>query len=241
MKKDESKYFNFPVQLLKGFLIDHKACLSNILDYALYDHAKNILADDEDDEDEREMDVKIIQSSHFFGVDLPIEAMDQIFENGEELYYEYPRNSPKVGISEDVYWDFNNNYKSDFEKVSLLAFLALKSIVQKKAYCKVVNHFILSRMDGMTGSVKSNEELSPEIQKYANEYQMKKIKFELSENWNMNYYGRYTRGFYVSFKMELVDLIYQVEKKRKARQVDQHKEKQKTALECALEKLKTEG
>lgn len=232
--KDESKYFNFPVQLLDGFLIDHEECLINILHYAIYDHAENKL-------EEGEIEERIIDSAAFLMVEIPFEHWGHVEQNGEELYNKYSDGSPKVGISRSVYWDFRTNYKTDFEKVTLLALLALKSIVQKKAYCKVTNHFILSRMDGKAGAVKSNEELSLEVQKYANEYQLKKIKYELSENWNLNYYGRYTRGFYVSFKMELVDLIYQVEKKRKARQVNQHKEKQKTALQCALEKLKTEG
>ena len=36
--KDEVRYFNFPICLIKGFLNDHKKCLADILSYTLYEY-----------------------------------------------------------------------------------------------------------------------------------------------------------------------------------------------------------
>ena len=92
-------------------------------------------------------------------------------------------------------------------------------------------------MDGHSSSVTEGQQLSDKIKVFNNEYQIKKIKAELSDNWGLVHYGRYTRGFYVSFTMELEDLIYQVEKKRKSRKLKQQKNERKNALENALKRL----
>ena len=35
-EQSDFRYFNFPIQLLKGFMTDHKRVLENISNYALY-------------------------------------------------------------------------------------------------------------------------------------------------------------------------------------------------------------
>jgi len=228
--KDKPKYFNFPVPLLSNFLTNKKECLDNILYYSLYYHAENKL-------EHGSIDQRIKASADHYNVQLGSAA--NAILNGKELNEVYnDQNLPIIGLSLNIYWDYRSNYKTEFEDVTLLAFLAIKSIVQKKSYNKLTNLFWLSRMNGNPGTVESAKELSNELQRYAKEYQITKIKDELSINWNLIHYGRYTRGFYVSFKMTLENLIFQVEKKRKSKQVQTEKEKRKIALSKAMERLK---
>ena len=65
----------------------------------------------------------------------------------------------------------------------------------------------------------------------------KKIKTELRDNWNLITYSRYTRGFYVSFKLDLEQLVYEAEKRRKSTKEKQAQLAEKLALEKALSRL----
>lgn len=222
--KSKKKYFNFPVVLLEGFLIDHKKCLNDILDYAMYAYCVKYDSDG---------DIK--RAARFFGVTLGNEF--KTYGNGNELFDSVPEGLPKVGISIDIFFDYYKNEKSEFQKVTLLAFLAIKSVLQKKAYWNLYNDFLIARMDGKSQPIKDVNELSPELQKYNKEYQFKKIKNELILNWGLIHYAYYTRGFYVSFKMPLEDLIFQVEKKKKSNKLKEQKEKETAARATAMERL----
>lgn len=219
------KYFNFPITLLKGFLSDDKTCLNNICYYALYQHSLILEHGDELD--------MFKSSASFYKITLP--NAESFFAKGQKLYEDL-HDTPKCGLNLDVFWEYYKNEKSEFEKVSLLGFLAIKSILGRKAYCKVDNKFWLSRMSGESKSLDISL-LDPRIQKYKTEYQTKKIKSELKHNWGLRTYSRYTRGFYVSFKLDLEDLIFEVEKKRKTLKEKQSKIEEKAMLERVLSKL----
>jgi len=223
----EEKYFNFPIQLLDGFLVNSNKCLSDLLYYSLYTHTFKLEYNDEMS--------KFKAAAKFYNV--KIRDIKRAEEIGEELFNSIPLKSPKVGLNLAMYWDYHDNHKTEFEKVCLLGFLAIKSIVQNKAYCKITNKYWLSRMDGNTCSIKDDLELSDEINKYNNEYQTKKIKTELMLNWNLITYSRFTRGFYVSFKLDIEKLVFEAEKKRKSTRLKQHKFAVKLALEKANARL----
>src|SRR5690606_31688938 len=97
------------------------------------------------------------------------------YENGESLYNSIPERTPIVGLNKDILFDYYKNDKTDFQKVCLLGFLGIKSILQNKAYCKIDNKYWLSRMDGKTKSVKDYTELSPDVFKYSKRYHLTKI------------------------------------------------------------------
>ena len=221
------RYFNFPVTLLKDFLIRSERVLIDISHYAVYSHSREFEYGTEVQ--------KIKASSSYFNI--VFSNNQQVFDNGKILFDGTRMKTPKVGINLSIFWDFNNNNKSDFEKVCLLGFLALKSILQQKAYCKITNAFWLARMDGKAKSCPFNE-LSEPMRKYANEYQTKKIKTELRLNWNLITYSRYTRGFYVSFKLDVDQLVYEAEKRRKSNKEKQLKALESEALEKALKRVK---
>lgn len=224
----KEKYLNFPIHFLDGFLDNSNECLRDILNYSLYAHSINLEFNDEVS--------RFKSAAEFYEADLG-DNPEHKHMMAENIYNSAHRNCPKVGINLSVFWDFYINYKSEFEKVCLLGFLAIKSIVQNKAYCKITNNYWLSRMDGKASSIKNKNELSDRIAKYHNEYQTKKIKRELRNNWNLKTYSRYTRGFYVSFKLPLDQLIYEAEKRRKSNIEKQYKLEEKRAIELALSRL----
>ena len=224
----KEKYLNFPIQLLAGFVVEPKKVLNEIVDYAIYQNSLKL-------EFGNELQ-KIKESAIFYNMTLA--SAKRTLDNGKILYNSIPDNSPKVGLSVSIFWDFYKNDKSEFDKVCLLGFLAIKSILGVKSYCKVTNSYLWARMDGKANTIVEVNELSNEVRKYANRYQTENIKNELILNWHLVYYSRYTRGFYVSLKMSLEDLIFEAEKKRKSLKENQQKALQKEALNKALERLK---
>lgn len=223
-------YFNFPVEILKGFLINDKKCLNDILYYAVYAHSLNL-------EGKTPLQ-KFVNSSSYFGV--KIGNKETAFEKGELLYDSISLYAPKTGIEKGIYWDFYDNEKTEFEKMCLLAFLALKSIIGIKPYTKATNLYLWSRMDGNNKAFNEVSELSKEIKAIANRYKTDLIKTELQNNWGLKMYSRYTRGFYVSFSIDLSELIFQAEKKRKSRKEKELKQKKLDAYKIAIERLNQE-
>lgn len=225
---ENAKYFNFPVQLLSGFPDEKTKVLDNIFDYAIYSRSITLEGDAE---------TTIKDACKFFEVTTGNHRRTR--QNGEELFNSIRPGSPMVGISVKMFFEYYSNQKSGFEDVCLLAFLALKSIVQAKAYCKVTNSYMLCRMDGNAQSFQDENNLSEAIRKYSTRRMLDKIKKELQLNWNVNYYSYYTRGFYVSIdqKITLDKLVFEVEKRRKSTKEKQLKQKKDEARRHAIEQL----
>jgi len=82
-----------------------------------------------------------------------------------------------------------------------------------------------------------NPIFNPILKKYQNRYHFDKVKQELQQKWNVKYYARYTRGFYVSLTMDYEKLVLEAEKRRKSYLDKQLKIKQRAALEKARQQL----
>ena len=222
------KYFNFPIQLLCGFMVNSNKVISDIKDYAVYENVLKL-------EFGTELQ-KTKESARFYNMTLG--NVKNTLDNGKILYNSIPTNSPKVGLNLSIWWDFYKNDKTDFDKICLLAFLGVKSIIGAKPYHKATNLFLWSRMDGKINSIVTISELSADIRKFANEYQIKKIKMALRNNWGLVHYARHTRGFYVSFKITLKQLILEAEKRRISTKEKQYNEQERELLKEVLEQLK---
>jgi len=223
---NDEKYFNFPVQLLVGFMDDSLKCLNKVFDYAVYQHSLKL---------EGTQTERFKAACKWYGVTAGDNSKS--IADGKELIDNTPVNSPKVGLSLSLFWDFYKNEKSDFDKICLLGYLAIKSILQTKPYWKLDNKFWLSRMDGKVKAVSEIWELSGSICRYSTEYQTVKIKNELRNNWGLITYSRYTRGFYVSYTLTIEQLVFEAEKQRKSVKERQYKEREKEAIKEALKRL----
>ena len=235
MKSSEVRYLNFPIQLLGGFMDNHVKCLFDILCYAAYAHSKEMYNDHEL--------IRIEKSCDYFGI--YYKTYNDILINGKRVYHSIDSKSPKSGINVNKWREYTTSDTSEYQKVCLLAFIALKSIVQRKACCKTNNNLMFARMAGMS---KWNEALVvafPEwLKKYirtkdAKIYYAAKIRTELEINWKLVCYSHKSKGVYISFKMNRENLVCHAEAQKKINKVEQLKEANKLAREKALIKLNT--
>ena len=223
----DEKYFNFPIQLLDDFLLNSNKVLNDICDYAIYAQFLKM-------EYGNKLE-KLKACEKYFN--LKLGNSTDSYLNGKQLHEKNEKYLVKVGINLSIFWDFFKNHKSEFEKICLLAFLAIKSILQQKAYCKIDNRFLFARMSGRSKSCEFVD-LPEYLKKYTKPYQARKIKSELVDNWRLVTYSHYTRGFYVSFKLKLEELVFQAEKRRKSTIEKEKNKKKKLAIQKALLRLK---
>jgi len=228
----EVKYFNFPIQLLKDMFINKQQTFHNILYYALYTHSLKLELGNESFDN-------FLSAEKFYNISLGGGVTDKRrkFKEGKYLYDSIDKSSPKVGLNITIFWDFYKNDKTELDLACLAAFLAIRSILGEKPYCKTTNAFLWARMCGYRNKINNVSELTPAVAKYANEYQTKKIKNKLSDDWYLVTHSHYTRGFYVSFTLDIDALVYEAEKRRKSTKDKQRKEKEKAALEKARLRL----
>ena len=188
------KFFNFPINLIDGFLDNSSECLINIYDFSIYKHILTY-AEKEGFEwiEYEEKAVEIAES--FFSVDS--RDKNSTYERGEKLFNKRDVNSPYTKINTNVLINFLNEPKTEFEKVVLLAHLAILSTNKDKVYSKVDKNFIYSRMNGLSKSLaheyvdeklifpdpRIKEKLHPKLQKYFTKRYWDKIKEELSDRW----------------------------------------------------------
>src|ERR1035437_6497725 len=185
MKKEDEKYFNFPICLIDGIFEDKMKVLDNIFDYSIY--AKAVTLEDGSIKD------KTNSALRYFGVNANAE---RVLKNGKILFTNLSKNSPKASIKKEMYFDFYTNDKTEFELAVLCGFCAIRSILLFKPYCKATDNYMIVRMAGKA-TIKEIEDLPEPLKKYNNRYHLDKIKKELRNNWKLKMYGKHTRGFYV--------------------------------------------
>ncbi len=200
----KAEFINIPIPLLTGFIDNTRTSIRNIYYYALYAHF-----------------IKLNKGTNKGKYKTTCEWLnfqeldrEENLRQGKILFERY-QNSPMTGIDRNLYSEYNKNEKSDFDKACFLAFHALKSIVGNKTFQKANNKLLWARMDGKVKTIRDDTELSEKMRFFAQEYQTLKIKKELQENWGLIYYAQQTRGFYVSFKMDLKSLILEAMKSKR--------------------------
>lgn len=228
---ESPQYFNFPVQILKGMFEDKSKVLHDILCYSLYAHTAKLIIGNSIE--------RFMAAAEHYHVDLT-SSSKSCFKRGEELFDSIPDKSPKVGINLPMYWDFRQDNQSQFDIACLTAFLALKSILGKDDYCKTNNALLWSRMDGNSKTVADKSELSGYVLKYCNDYQTVKIKNELCLNWGLTTYSRFTKGFYVSFKLDLFSLGQTAEKARKTSKLKEMQQRDRATIQQMLKSIKSD-
>lgn len=224
MEQGKYTYFNFPICLIDGIFADKRKVLNDIFDYAVYAKAISLKYGNK-----RE---KIKSAEKYFGVrcgDITL-----TISNGKKLWREIS-NTPKTSIKKNLFFDYYENEKIEFELAVFCAYCAIRSILLFKPYCKITDNYMLARM---AGRAKNEIENLPEpLKKYQKRYHLDKLKKELAIHWNLKLYGRHTRGFYVSFQMDLTDLIFQIEKKRKKYLEKKYQKEIREARQQAVRRL----
>lgn len=228
---DRTEYFNFPIVMLDDFMQDRRKCLSDIVDYTIYKYMHDEIEDFQDNPIE-----SILQAARDMLVTLGNE--EQTYLNGETIFNSLNDNLPLVGIRRNVYWDYHDNEKTEFEKIVLLAYLALRSILGNKEYVNVKNDFWFSRMAGSVKKLESMDMLPPRIAKFHTEHYRRKIKTILQLDWGMTHYAHYTKGFNVSWKKDFKWLKYKVESNKLAARAKELKNQQKRESKEVMEMIR---
>ncbi len=225
---EKTQYFNFPIQLLQGAFSDISKTMSDVMDYAGYAHTLKL----EHGTDEKKMDA----AGKHFGITFGDSRNG--FRSGERFYKSFGANSPMTGINKDTCFDFYKNYKTQNEIAVLLSFLALKSIIGNKAYIKTSNEYLITRMGGYVSKSDLPNPIPEPLRKFNTRRKIERLKFELETNWEMNFYARNVRGFYVSNGNTSLDkLILEAERNRKKYLNNKLKTKKEEALAKAYKQL----
>ncbi|MCJ7758541.1 MAG: hypothetical protein MUP24_10385 [Gillisia sp.] len=103
IEKSNKRCFNFPIQLLQGFILNDEDCLKNICEYAIYDHSSELDYGDKDLS-------RFKSAASYYAVTLS--SINESYRNGKILFDSVEQNSPKAGLNVSIFWDFMNNKKN---------------------------------------------------------------------------------------------------------------------------------
>lgn len=222
-KDSDTRFFTFPVELLRGAFDDIAGVCSDAMNYAIYVRCKDY---------NEAPDEAIL----FFGITGNVNAS---FTRGEELYDSFTR-PVLVSVNTAIVFDFMENPKTDFEIAVFCVFCGLRSIIGTKPYAKTNNGLLLARMFGYS-SVKEFEALKEKHSYYLDNFSTaQKIRYQLTKKiirnelvltWGLKYYSSQSKGFYASFKLGLDALMLYAEKSRKSTQLKQQQAEQKQIIE----------
>ena len=209
--------------MLKGFLGNSEECLNNILYFAAYCRYRTT------------------NSENDIGNTLCVNFGDigAALEKGEELYDKYWHDCyPWTGISSDLFWTFSHKHRSDFDKATLLAFLAIKSLIGGKPYYKVTNqNVIFKRMAGYKET--ENYKIPDVLQRFCTRSRFDAIKMELRENYSVVFYSQHVRGMFVSTELPLEKLAYIAEERKLSARRDAARQAEAEAGRKARDMLQT--
>ncbi|MAZ26709.1 MAG: hypothetical protein CL868_06480 [Cytophagaceae bacterium] len=231
MSRKEHKYFNFPIQLISGFMVRPKETLGDIFSYVFYKLVNDFMEDQ--------------------GVECLFTAMERvgeylkntggdddnrhfIYQRGELLHNSIPDKSPITGISEKVFWDYFNNHetKNKYDKICLLAFLASKSIIGPSKVEVITYKFLFSRMDGHR-TVVPLEAISYEIATFYTPHKRSKIRDLLMLKWGLKTPDKNSYGACWSYKLSqenLNDWAYKRTEKYKLKKMREEKRARRKKL-----------
>lgn len=231
----KSRYLNFPIYFLKGFLEDPDTNFTFILAYSMYEKvfSENATLDSIDD---------FLLNSEVETYELDLEQLSLL---GEELYdkkieFEESKGKkiPMVGIRVDLFNDFYRMGKNDFELVCLLAYLAIRSIIQKSDYRNIKNNLLLARMAGYSSTGHPiPEELSHWMA--SSRYRRTKVFNALRDRYKLKTAYK-ARGITCSFSLSQEDLEFKI-LQAKSKKQNKGGADRKKAKEKAIERAKKQG
>lgn len=228
----KTKYYTFPVLLLKDAHGNQRGTFDKIIDYGLYQFATAI-----SESNNQEFDDCFSESFSFFG--LKNDNVESILATAITIANSIPDNPPMTSVNAKVILEYYKEAKTEFEITCLCGFAAIKSIIGRKPYTKITNEYFLARMFGFAKVEDMKSCLSPMLEKYAKRYHLNRVKDELKVSWGVKLYGRNTRGFYASISMDYESLVFQVEKNRKSRIRQERKAEEAEAQKRVLDRLRS--
>lgn len=204
----KKRFLNFPIALLRGFPENHKSCMLDIFLYSVYglvfsedrqyDSLEDFLFEWEIDYlTQNERILKLLQS------------------RGAELFDSFwGTKHVWTGIHIDTWRSYNHSNRTKPELMVLLAHLALKSIIQKKAIQKnTSDNLILARMAGFDSL--EGIEVPEFISHYMKKQSRTRTKLFLDLEIHFGFKRKEkSRGVTYSYTLSLVELEFEIAKSR---------------------------
>jgi hypothetical protein len=212
----KKRFLNFPIALLRGFPEDHKKCLEDIICYSVY---KLVYSEEANFQDINDFRLE-------YKYDLKEENVSVVISRGEILYNSFVGTKhPWTGIHIDTWIKYYAPKRNKPELMVLLAYLALKSIIQKKHIQRnTSDNLILARMSGF-GSLEGNE-----VPEFISQYMKKKSRTrtrlfqDLEIHFGLRRKER-SRGVTFSLTLSLEELEFEVAKSKYLSKERKQKEK----------------
>lgn len=207
------------------------------------DDLKKILEKDEEFKESITQFHRVRQSLWFFDL-LGRISIENVINTGVKIKNNLQPKEPIASANLDVLKSFlNNKSKDENDKIQLIGFLAIKSIIGGKEFEKTNKKLILARMMGYSSysdinSDELNETLSYIFERFYHRYHMDNLITMLELDWHLITYSNKVRGIYLAIdKISLDDLALYVEKQKKKARLIELKRLKNEAKNKAIRRL----
>lgn len=200
MKRGNEIFYNFPLPLMRGFWESNgkaQQCLGD----ALYFYARWVW-------ERRSAKVSEEDFYDFICKELGLDnfrfsSKAGLYNRTKDYWWDYTSekyDGAYFSISSDLFFEFYGKERSQEDRIGLLAYIAVKSIIGRNTFAQTNRFFIASRMACNTKFVK---ELPQEIEQCITRRKFEKLKDMLFEVYHVGIFtDRRMRGCYVSLKKD---------------------------------------
>lgn len=198
----------------------------------------------EGDKDFKDMAIEYYQiHTSLYSLNLIDKYPNNTLKQGKKIDSTIPDREPFPMISTSLLFDFRDNNKTEFDIAQFAAYIAVRSILGKKSYCRTNKQMIVSRMFGYASNKQMQGTLKPAIKdlfnKYSNRYHIDKVLQQLELNWNVITYSSNMRGLLIGIKNKTsIDALALIAENRKLKnKISKLKDAKREAKEKALQHL----
>ena len=167
---------------------------------------------------------------------------------GKKLLENIPDREPWPMVNINLLFQYYKEEKTSWQLAQFAAYIAIRSILGKKSYCKTNKQMILARIFGYKTLRQLQEsKLTPSTKelviKYSNRYWMDRLLKTLETDWNILIYSfKGSYGLYIGIenKINMDSFIMAIESKRESRKLAYLKQRKEEARNKAIQHINKE-
>lgn len=203
----------------------------------------------EDDQEFKQMVVMFGKARDAFNFYKMKKGFKDIFEWGEEMEKQIPPKSPMVMIPQKKLKEFFAEEKTELEIMTFAIFLAIRSILGTKKYCRTTKEMILARAFGFRNMEELRENPPALFEKYSKRYWIDKLLAEVSgDTWGIHVYstneglrGLYVgAGFHADLEISRDMFVQKVAERIKANDAKHRNKLMRQEIKDRVQKLKND-
>lgn len=181
---------------------------------------------------------KLKDAFNFYGIDLDLDVLELMQK------VEIPDNSPMLMIPQQKLNEFlSDDTKTELDVMTFATYLAIRSILGKKTYCRTTKEMILARAFGFRNMAELKQNPPTLYAKYSKRYWIDKLLAEVRK-WNIHIYSTNEglRGMYIGNGAEISENYFEdlIAKKQFSKDAKSKKQSMKKRIAEKIEKLKNE-